>query len=76
MNENYKTQFNLLNIPFDESGQLNSQLEPIFPIKDSIYSDLEFSDHIISTQLPEFCKMTFIGNSGAGFFRFFFVLSQ
>lgn len=56
--------FNLENIPFNESGQLNSDLEPILArySADSIVSDMNSPQ-----RTKEKFKIVFIGNPGVGF---------
>jgi len=69
--------FNFDDVPYNESGQLNSQLEPVFhTFRDSkVYSEID-SDPILYSQPIEKFKLIFIGNSGVGvIFLFSFTLT-
>ena len=72
MNQNSIVEFNLDEIPYNESGELNSFLEPVFPLPlvltDSINSDLNSPDQFNENQLPEKYKLIFVGNQGVGHF--------
>ena len=71
MNNPHSTcHFNLEDVPFNESGQLNSQLEPVFhTARDSnIYTDIDSPDPILYSRPLEKFKLVFVGNSGVGFF--------
>lgn len=66
-NNSFASKLILENIPFNESGQLNSDLELVMPriSNDSIVSDLN-SPRLIKQK--EKFKLVFIGNPGVGFF--------
>ena len=56
---------NFYEIPYNESGQLNSQLEPVL-CHDSINSEINGQDNIVYNQKAEKFKLIFIGNQGVG----------
>ncbi len=66
MNEISISEFNLEGVPFDESGQLNSFLEPVFRLPKTTDSELDSPDQFPEQQLPEKYKLIFSGNQGVG----------
>lgn len=61
--------FSLEDIPYNESGQLNSQLEPVFHTfrESNLYTDQNSPDQLPQSNISfEKLKIVFIGNTGVG----------
>ena len=72
-NNSFASKLVLENIPFNESGQLNSNLEVVFPriSNDSILSDLNLNSPNVNKQKDKL-KIVFIGNPGVGILLYLF----